>query len=328
MMCLLTNIFNQYGRSVLSTTFYLTFTKMFHVKHDPVLTFLRIRFIIETAELLEGSEWNMAGKSPYVIAFANQKGGVGKTTSCVNIAASVGSKGYKVLLIDCDPQGNTTTGVGISKKSIKHSVYDALIGTVDPVECVVKTEFENLYIVPATINLAGAEFELFDVEHRERCLSDFISSLAPKDENDEKGYRFDFVMIDCPPSLSMLTVNALTAANGVIIPMQSEYYALEGLTQLMLTIKKVKQHYNGTLSILGILITMHNPRLNLSVQVLDELKKYYSDKLFKTMIPRAVKLSEAPGFGTPAMYHDKYSKGTRSYDEVSEEILHRIGFIL
>ncbi len=260
-------------------------------------------------------------KKPYVIAFANQKGGVGKTTSCVNIAASIGAKGFKVLLIDCDPQGNSTTGVGISKKSIKNSVYDALIGTVPPVECVMKTEFENLYVVPATINLAGAEFELFDIEQREKCLSRFIDG-ACKD-----GEGFDFVMIDCPPSLSMLTVNALTASSGVIIPMQSEYYALEGLTQLMLTIKKVKQHYNPELSILGILITMHNPRLNLSMQVLDELKRYYSDKLFKTMIPRAVKLSEAPGFGTPAMYHDKFNKGTRSYEEVAEEILNRIGII-
>jgi len=268
----------------------------------------------------------VASGKPYVIAFANQKGGVGKTTSCVNIAASIGAKGYKVLLIDCDPQGNTTTGVGISKKSIQHSVYDALIGTVSPKECVQQTKFENLYVVPATINLAGAEFELFDIEKREKRLSDFIAALAPTEK--EEGYSFDFVMIDCPPSLSMLTVNALTSANGVIIPMQSEYYALEGLTQLMLTIKKVKQHYNPALSILGILITMHNPRLNLSVQVLDELKKYYADKLFKTMIPRAVKLSEAPGFGTPAMYYDKYSKGTRAYEEVSEEILHRIGFIL
>ncbi|MBE6598136.1 MAG: ParA family protein [Ruminococcaceae bacterium] len=260
-------------------------------------------------------------KKPYVISFANQKGGVGKTTSCVNIAAAIGAKGYNVLLIDCDPQGNSTTGVGISKKSIQHSVYDALLGTIPAAECVVKTQFDHLYVVPATINLAGAEFELFDIEQREKCLSRFISEASEAE-------GFDFVMIDCPPSLSMLTVNALTASNGVIIPMQSEYYALEGLTQLMLTIKKVKQHYNPTLSILGILITMHNPRLNLSVQVLDELKKYYSDKLFKTMIPRAVKLSEAPGFGTPAMYHDKFNKGTKAYDEVAEEILHRIGIIL
>ncbi len=266
-------------------------------------------------------------KKPYVIAFANQKGGVGKTTSCVNIAASIGARGYNVLLIDCDPQGNSTTGVGISKKMIQHSVYDALIGTAPCAECVIKTEFEHLYVVPATINLAGAEFELFDIEQRERCLTRFIEGLSPEKEG---GYHeaFDFIMIDCPPSLSMLTINALTAGNGVIIPMQSEYYALEGLTQLMLTIKKVKQHYNSNLSVLGILITMHNPRLNLSVQVLDELKRYYSDKLFKTMIPRAVKLSEAPGFGTPALYHDKFNKGTRSYDEVAAEILHRIGIII
>lgn len=264
---------------------------------------------------------------PYVIAFANQKGGVGKTTSCVNIAAYIASKGHKVLLIDCDPQGNSTTGVGISKKSINHSVYDALIGTVAPGECVIKTQFTNLYVVPATINLAGAEFELFDIEQREKCLANFIASLDTGEAAAEELEHFDFVMIDCPPSLSMLTINALTASNGVIIPMQSEYYALEGLTQLMLTIKKVKQFYNPGLSILGILITMHNGRLNLSMQVLDELKKYYADKLFKTMIPRAVKLSEAPSFGTPAMYHDKYSKGTKAYADISEEILERTGFI-
>ncbi len=279
---------------------------------------------------------------PYVIAFANQKGGVGKTTSCVNTAAYIASKGYRVLIIDCDPQGNSTTGVGISKKNIRHSVYDALLGTASPAECIVKTNFKNLYVLPATINLAGAEFELFDLEGREKCLSRFISAIEEtsiegtsmetdsaepaedgSDTSDE--LHFDFIMIDCPPSLSMLTINALTASNGVIIPMQSEYYALEGLTQLMLTIKKVKQLYNPGLSILGILITMHNNRLNLSLQVLDELKKYYASKLFHTMIPRAVKLSEAPSFGTPAMYHDKYSKGTRAYADVSEEILQRTG---
>lgn len=265
-------------------------------------------------------------KKPYVISFANQKGGVGKTTSCVNIAADIASRGYRVLLLDCDPQGNSTTGVGISKKSIRRSVYDALISDVPPAECVIQTEFKNLSIVPATINLAGAEFELFDVEQRERRLANFLETMAKTSDGETANGKtaFDFVMIDCPPSLSMLTINALTAANGVIIPMQSEYYALEGLTQLMLTIKKVKQFYNPALSILGILITMHNARLNLSMQVLDELKRYYADKLFETVIPRAVKLSEAPSFGTPAMYHDKYSKGTRAYADVAEEILTRL----
>ena len=187
---------------------------------------------------------------------------------------------------------------------------------------------ENTASVDIDHDRDSAEFELFDIEHREKCLLNFIESLSPKEDGSGYAHAFDFVMIDCPPSLSMLTVNALTASSGVVIPMQSEYYALEGLTQLMLTIKKVKQHYNPQLSILGILITMHNGRLNLSVQVLDELKKYYSDKLFKTMIPRAVKLSEAPGFGTPVMYHDKFNKGTKAYEEVAEEILSRIGIVV
>lgn len=256
----------------------------------------------------------MAGA--YVISFANQKGGVGKTTSCVNMASCAAAMGKRVLLIDADPQGNTTSGVGIVKKSIRKTVYDALIENTPAEECIIKTEFDNLSVLPATISLAGAEFELFDLDGRESKLKNFISGISD---------TYDLIMIDCPPSLSMLTVNALTASNGVVIPMQCEYYALEGLTQLMLSIRKVKEHYNKSLSVLGILITMYNGRLNLSVQVLDEIKKYYSDKLFDTTIPRAVKLSEAPGFGTPINYHDKYSKACRSYTDSTKEMLDRIG---
>jgi len=255
---------------------------------------------------------------PYVISFANQKGGVGKTTSCVNIASCAAAMGQRVLLIDEDPQGNSTSGVGITKKSIKKSVYDALVDDASPEDCIVKTEFENLSIVPSNISLAGAEFELVDMDGREAKLKQFIAKL---------GDSFDLVMIDCPPSLSMLTINALTASDGVIIPMQCEYYALEGLTQLMLTIRNVKKLYNHDLSILGILVTMYNGRLNLSTQVLDEIKKYYADKLFSTTIPRAVKLSEAPGFGTPINYHDKYSKACQSYTAATEEVLGRIGIV-
>ena len=252
---------------------------------------------------------------PYVISFANQKGGVGKTTSCINIASCAAARGCRVLLIDEDPQGNTTSGVGISKKSIKKTTYDVLLGNAEPNEVIIPTEFKNLSVVPANINLAGAEFDLFDLDHRERALSNFIEKLD--------GY--DLIMIDCPPSLSMLTINALTASDGVIIPMQCEYYALEGLTQLMMTIRKVKELYNPKLSVLGILITMLNSRLNLSSQVLAELKKYYSDKLFKATIPRSVKVSEAPGFGEPINYHEKYSKATDAYFAAADEMLKRIG---
>jgi len=255
---------------------------------------------------------------PYVISFANQKGGVGKTTSCVNIASCAAEKGLRVLLIDSDPQGNSTSGVGISKKSIGKTVYDVLLDSTSPEEVIVKTEFQNLSLVPSTLNLAGAEFELFDVEHREKRLSEFI----------EKCTDFDLIVIDCPPSLSMLTINALTASDGVVIPMQCEYYAMEGLTQLMFTIRKVKELYNKSLSVLGILITMYNGRLNLSAAVLSELKKYYSDKLFRTTIPRSVKLSEAPGFGMPINYHEKYSKAADSYREVTSEMLSRIGIVI
>ena len=252
---------------------------------------------------------------PYVIAFANQKGGVGKTTSCVNIASAAAARGLRVLLIDEDPQGNSTSGVGISKKSISKTVYNALIEDVSPEECIVKTGFRNLSVVPSNINLAGAEFDLMDVEHRERRLADFIGKCA--------GY--DLVMIDCPPSLSLLTINALTASDGVVIPMQCEYYALEGLTQLMMSIRRVKDLYNPALTVLGILVTMYNGRLNLTSAVLDEIKKYYGDKLLKTAIPRAVKLSEAPSFGEPINYHDKYSKAADAYEAATDELLRRIG---
>lgn len=250
-----------------------------------------------------------------IIALANQKGGVGKTTSAVNIAASVGTLGKRVLLVDFDPQGNTTSGVGVSKKGVRHSVYELVIGQADPEQCVIKTQFDNLWVVPSNISLAGAEFDLYTSESREYRLKNQLVPLCD---------RFDYIFIDCPPSLGMLTINALAAADGVIIPMQCEYYALEGLSQLMHTIRKIKQLYNPQLEIVGILITMYNGRLILSAQVVAELKKYYADKLFSTTISRNVKLSEAPGFGTPVLYHDKFSKGAGEYLEVAKELVERI----
>ncbi len=252
---------------------------------------------------------------PYVITFANQKGGVGKTTSCVNVASCAAEKGLRVLLIDSDPQGNATSGVGVSKKNLGKTVYDVLLDGASPEEVIVPTKFKNLSLVPSTLNLAGAEFELFDTEKRETKLKSFVDRCTD----------YDLILIDCPPSLSMLTINGLTASDGVVIPMQCEYYAMEGLTQLTFTIRKVKELYNPSLSILGILITMYNGRLNLSAMVLAEIKKYYKDKLFKTAIPRSVKLSEAPGFGLPINYHEKYSKAADSYRDLTDEMLKRIG---
>ncbi len=252
----------------------------------------------------------------YTVAFANQKGGVGKTTSCVNIAAAVASQGFRVLLVDCDPQGNTTSGLGLSKKDGGPTVYEGLLGEAEPQTCVRDTSVANLCAIPSNIHLAGAEFDLIDMEKREGQMKKLLDGLTED---------YDFAMIDCPPSLSMLTVNALTASDGVVIPMQCEFYALEGLSQLMMTIKKVKQLYNNSLSILGILITMYNGRLNLSVQVLDEIKRYYADKLFTEPIPRSVKLTEAPSYGTPAVIYDRYNKGTQAYVAAAKELVKRSG---
>ncbi len=258
-------------------------------------------------------------QKPYILSFSNQKGGVGKTTSCVSIASAAADMNLRTLLVDMDPQGNSTSGVGVQKKNISHSVYDVLLGECKAEDAIVKTEFGSLSLIPSTLNLAGAEFELFDIESRESCLKNALSEIYDS---------FDLIVIDCPPSLSMLTVNALTASDGVVIPMQAEYYALEGLTQLMMTIRKVKEHYNPDLSVLGILITMYNGRFNLSQAVIAEIKKYYSDKLLKTTIPRSVKLSEAPGFGCPIGYHDKYSKAAAAYKTATKEILERIGIVV
>jgi len=258
-------------------------------------------------------------QKPYILAFANQKGGVGKTTSCINIASCAAERGLRVLLVDIDPQGNTTSGVGITKKSVSKTAYDVLIDGADPADCIVKTAFANLSLVPSNLDLAGAEIELFDVPRRERRLAAFLDKCED---------LFDLILIDCPPSLSLLTVNALTAADGVLIPMQCEYFALEGLIQLMLSIRRVKELYNPSLAVLGILITMYNGRLTLTSEVLGEIKKHYGDKVLKTAIPRSVRLTEAPGFGEPINVYDKVSKAADAYRAATKEILERIGIIV
>ena len=250
----------------------------------------------------------------YTISLANQKGGVGKTTSAVNCAAAIGALGKKVLLVDLDPQGNATSGVGVERRKVKYSTYDVMIGRAKASETIVKTRFDNLDVIPSQMSLAGAELELADEKNRSTILHDALEEISDS---------YDYIFIDCPPSLSILSINALAASSGVIIPMQCEFYSLEGLSQLMLSIKQVKKLYNQKLEITGILITMFNGRLNLSLQVLDELKKYYADKLFKTGIVRNVKLSEAPSYGEPIIYYDKHSKGAQAYMDIAKEILDR-----
>ena len=250
-----------------------------------------------------------------IIAIANQKGGVGKTSSAVNIAASLGLLGHRTLLVDLDPQGSATSGVGIPKRGLRYTVRDLLLGTCRAEEAVLPTNFERLSLLPANVSLAGAEFDLLDGAGAERHLANALEGIRA---------QYDYIIIDCPPSLGMLTVNALVAANGVIIPMQCEFYALEGLSQLTATIARIKQRYNPRLAITGILITMHNNRLILSMQVLGELRKHYEDKLFETTISRNVKVSEAPGFGEPVYYHEKRSKGSKEYMNVAKELAERI----
>ncbi|MBQ0126160.1 MAG: ParA family protein [Clostridiales bacterium] len=247
------------------------------------------------------------------LVFANQKGGVGKTTSAVNIAAALGIAGKKTLVIDFDPQGNASSGLGVCKPNA--TSYDLVIGRLTADDVIVKTSYANLDVIPASMPLAAADFELASVDNRDSRLKKALEPIKDK---------YDYAIIDCPPSLGLLTVNALTAGDGVIIPMQCEYFSLEGLSQIMMTVKKVKKLYNPSLSLTGILITMYNGRLNLSASVLDELKKYYADKLFKTAIVRNVRLSEAPSFGQPIQYYDKYSRGSLQYSDVAAEIMERI----
>ena len=247
-----------------------------------------------------------------IVAIANQKGGVGKTTTAVNLAAAIGARGKKVLLIDADPQGNTTSGYGINKKDISNTTYDILIGRASAAETIIKTNYKNVWVMPATMSLAGAEVELIGMNEREEQLK--LSLALVREE-------YDFIFIDCPPSLGLITINSLTAADSVLIPIQCEYYALEGLSQLMQSIRQVKRLYNPSLELEGVLLTMYDGRLNLTQQVVAEVKRFLDKKVYSTVIPRAVRLSEAPSFGAPILYYDKRSKGSDAYEKLAKEFL-------
>lgn len=246
-----------------------------------------------------------------VISVANQKGGVGKTTTAVNLSALLAKKGKKVLLIDTDPQGNATSGVGV-EKTVSFSVYDVLVDDVEIENTIQMTELQNLEVCPSNINVAGAEVQLVSKESREYKLKEKIDKI--KDQ-------YDYIIIDCPPSLGLVTLNAFTASNSVLIPVQCEYYALEGLGQLINTINIVKKRLNKDLTIEGALLTMYDARTNLSSQVAKEVKNYFEDRVYKTVIPRNVKLSEAPSYGMPICMYDSRSKGSRCYDKFAKEFI-------
>ncbi len=247
-----------------------------------------------------------------IIAIANQKGGVGKTTTSVNLSACLAHLGKKVLLIDSDPQGNATSGVGVNKGDVQDCIYNILIDDVPVRDVILPTAIENLEVVPATISLAGAEIELVSTISREVRMKQAIRDI--KDD-------YDYVIIDCPPSLGLLTLNALTASDSIIIPVQCEYYALEGLSQLLSTVRLVQKHLNEELYIDGVLLTMFDARTNLGIQVIEEVKKYFQDKVYKTIIPRNVRLSEAPSHGKPIIIYDPRSKGAEVYLELAKEVV-------
>jgi chromosome partitioning protein len=249
-----------------------------------------------------------------IVAVANQKGGVGKTTTAINLAASVASRGHKVLLVDFDPQGNASSGVGFTRDRVERTIYDALVGDATLAEVIQPTEISTLFIAPATTDLVGAEIELISAEHRERFLADALATVAG---------AYEYVVIDCPPSLGLLTLNALVAADGVIVPMQAEYFALEGLSALVSTIDKVKAAYNPHLSIDGVLFTMFDARLSVANQVRDEVHKFFGEKVFGESVPRNVRLSEAPSHGKPVLLYDLRCAGTKSYLAIADEFLAR-----
>lgn len=257
-----------------------------------------------------------------IISLVNQKGGVGKTTSSINLAASLGVSKKKVLLVDLDPQGNATTGIGINKADIEKSVYDLLIDNASIKETIVKTKFKNLFVIPATINLAGADIELMDKGHVD---PNFVKDRQLKKHLDLVKEMFDYIIIDCPPSLGILTTNALTASDSVIIPVQCEFFALEGIMQLLSTIRLAQKKLNPSLDIEGVLLTMLDNRTNLGLEVVEEIKSYFKERVYDTIIPRLVRLSEAPSHGKPILSYDPHSRGTEAYLNLAKEVIDRNG---
>ena len=247
-----------------------------------------------------------------IIAIANQKGGVGKTTTAVNLSAWLAILGCKVMLVDIDPQGNATSGIGVDKDNLEYSIYDLILGNAEIEAVKISNILERLDLIPSSIELAGAEIEIVGIKDREFLLKKNLASESSK---------YDYIIIDCPPSLGLLTINALVAANSIIVPLQCEYYALEGVSQLMNTIKLVQQSLNKNLMIKGIVLTMFDGRTNLSIQVVDEVKKFFKDKVYSSIIPRNVRLSEAPSHGKPVMLYDKRSKGSELYRELACEVM-------
>ena len=249
-----------------------------------------------------------------IIAVANQKGGVGKTTTSINLSASLASLGQKVLALDMDPQGNMTSGLSINKDEVENSIYDLIIGNAEIEECICRDVFENLDVLPSNINLSAAEIELIGVDNKEYIIKKEIEKV--KD-------RYDFIIIDCPPALSMLTINAMTTANSVLVPIQCEYYALEGLSQLIHTIELVQDRLNPDLEIEGIVFTMYDARTNLSLQVVENVKDNLNQNIYKTIIPRNIRLAEAPSYGIPINLYDPKSSGAESYMLLAEEVIHK-----
>ena len=248
------------------------------------------------------------------IAIANQKGGVGKSTTAINLSSCLGAMGQKVLTIDLDPQGNTTSGLGVDKDETENTVYELLLGECEVEDCLQKLEFEGVSLIPSNVNLAGAEIELISIEDKEYILQNKISKIRD---------QFDFIIIDCPPSLNMLTINAMTTANTVLVPIQCEYYALEGLSQLIHTIDLVKERLNKRLKMEGVVFTMYDARTNLSLQVVENVKGYLHQTIYKTIIPRNVRLAEAPSHGLPINLYDTRSAGAESYRLLAQEVLHK-----